>query len=53
MQPAKKPLNPHLKRILVGSAFGLAAALLCPKLPEPAQAPCRLTIAFIHAWVAQ
>ncbi len=41
----------HLKRILVGSLFGLLAGLGCPHLPEEMQFPCRVTLALIHATV--
>mgnify|MGYP003516625189 FL=1 len=41
----------HLKRVLVGSAFGLLAGLGCPHLPEELQFPCRVTLALIHATV--
>ena len=42
----------HLKRILLGSFFGLVAGVLCPHLPEPWQQPCRLTAALVHALVS-
>lgn len=41
----------HLKRILVGSLFGLLAGLGCLHLPEELQFPCRVTLALIHATV--
>lgn len=43
----------HLKRIAIGSGFGLLAALGCAQLPEEARVPCRLAVAFLHAWVAR
>lgn len=41
----------HLKRILVGSLFGLLAGLGCPHLPPELQLPCRIAVALIHATV--
>ena len=41
----------HLKRILVGSLFGLLAGLGCPHLPEPVQVPCRVVLILVHSLV--
>lgn len=41
----------HLKRVLVGSAFGLIVGLLCPRLPPEAQIPCRVVVTFFHSLV--
>ena len=41
----------HLKRILVGSLFGLLAGLGCPHLPDELQLPCRIAIALVHSAV--
>lgn len=41
----------HLKRILVGSLFGLLAGLGCPHLPEELQFPCRIAVALVHSAV--
>lgn len=41
----------HLKRVLVGSAFGLIVGLLCPRLPVDAQIPCRVVVTFIYSLV--
>lgn len=41
----------HLKRILVGSLFGLLAGLGCPHLPEEMQLPCRIAVALVHSAV--
>jgi hypothetical protein len=41
----------HLKRVLVGSAFGLLTGILCPHLPEPFQVPCRVVLILVHGWV--
>lgn len=42
----------HLKRILVGSLFGLLAGLGCPHLPEELQLPCRVAVALVHSAVS-
>lgn len=42
----------HLKRILMGCAAGLTAALLCPKLPPELQTPCKVAASFFYSWVS-
>ncbi len=51
MSAEQRPRSGHLRRVLLGSAFGLATAIICPQLPEAAQMPCRFMLALIHAWV--
>jgi hypothetical protein len=43
--------HPHLKRILLGVAFGLMVAFLCPRLPPDWQWGCRVILAAIHGMV--
>ena len=51
MSKSAEDRRAHLKRILIGSLFGLLAGLGCPHLPEEMQFPCRVTLALIHATV--
>lgn len=51
MNAEQQPRRDRLRRVLLGSAFGVATALICPQLPEEAQMPCRFMLALIHAWV--
>lgn len=51
MSKSAEDRRAHLKRIAIGSFFGLLAGLGCPHLPEEMQFPCRIMIAIIHSAV--